>query len=91
MTRAFKARGFSEKVSEQLTANIRATMAKVYEAKWRVFTTQCRQRDLRPERVDPPALAEFLLGRKDESLRLPTLMGYKATIVTTMKFLDRKS
>ena len=87
--RACRDRGYSEAVASQITLNVRKSTTLVYQAKWFLFCKWCKSRGLRPSRIKPPDLAEFLMFKKEGGLKFPTLMGYKAAIVSTLKFKSK--
>ena len=89
--RSIKAKGFSKRASECITAAVRPSTSGVYDRKWLVFSRWCRGRKIPPTKAYVSDIADFLISLQDRGRAPVTVEGYRTAISETFKFSDRPS
>ena len=78
-------RKFSKEVADHVSEARRASMRKVYEAKWKVFTSWANQRKIDPIKASPNVIADFLIYLfRDKNCQVSTIKGYRSMIRSKM-------
>ena len=86
-----KTQGFSQKTAQSITHRCRQTTNKLYEAKWRIYTSWCRRRQVDPLKITKQQLADFLAYLHDDLKKgHSAILGYKAVINSTIKLCKCK-
>ena len=77
---------FSERCQTRTEARQSSTR-RVYDAKWKVFSDWCLQREVHPFSATPSEVADFLLHLfQEKKCQVSTIKGYRSTISNTLKF-----
>ena len=86
-----KKQGFSQKSANSITKRCRPSTNKLYEAKWRVFTSWCGKRKIDPLKISKQQLANFFAFLHDDLHKgHSAILGYKAVINSTIKLCKSK-
>ena len=86
-----KTQGFSQKTATSITKRCRPTTNKLYEAKWRIYTSWCRRRQINPVKISKQQLANFFSYLHDDLHKgHSAILGYKAVINSTIKLCKSK-
>lgn len=86
-----KAKGFSRKASERISAPHASTTSAIYRGKWTVFTSWCATHDIVPLQAESPQIADFLIFLfEKKNLAFKTLEGYRTAIARPIRFATGK-
>ena len=86
LQRGYEKRGYTHTASKFLATALRTSTSKVYDAKWRSYTTWCIERSRDPFNPDGPQLADyFCFLFSDLGLRTDTMRGHKASILQVLR------
>ena len=77
--------GEKEKVSARIARPNRESSLAVYESKWRIFSSWCRDRETNPLDATAPLIGDFLLEKHNKGLAPITLAGYRTAIARTIE------
>ena len=81
----YVARGFSPSVATHLAHTVRLSSSSVYDAKWVLYESWCREKGTDPLRPSPQQVSEFLCHLFQEvKLAASTLRAYKASILSVL-------
>ena len=79
--KSFRKAVFSKKATARLARPVRRFSEVLFQSKWSVYATWCRQRQTDPHLASLPTLADFFIYlRDDEKLKLSTIKGYRAAL-----------
>lgn len=85
--RSITDRKFSANVARHASQARRSSTRRVYDAKWKVFSDWCCQRETHPFNASPMVVADFLLHLfTEKKCQVSTIKGYRSTISNTLKF-----
>ena len=85
--RSIRDRKFSANVARHAAEARRSSTRRVYDAKWKVFSDWCLQREVHPFSATPSEVADFLLHLfQEKKCQVSTIKGYRSTISNTLKF-----
>ena len=85
--RSIRDRKFSANVARHAAEARRSSTRRVYDAKWKVFSDWCLQREVHPFSATPSEIADFLLHLfQEKKCQVSTIKGYRSTISNTLKF-----
>ena len=85
--RSIRDRKFSANVARHAAEARRLSTRRVYDAKWKVFSDWCMQREAHPFSATPSEVADFLLHLfQKKKCQVSTIKGYRSTISNTLKF-----
>ena len=78
---------FSANVARHAAEARRSSTRRVYDAKWKVFSDWCMQREAHPFSATPSEVADFLLHLfQKKKCQVSTIKGYRSTVSNTLKF-----
>ena len=89
--RSIRDRMFSAKVARQAAEARRSSTRRVYDAKWKVFSDRCMQREAHPFSATPSEVADILLHLfQEKKCQVSTIKDYRSTnsntCTCTLKF-----
>ena len=85
VARGVEATGFSKKVAARIArGRLRSTSLKVYDSKWKRFSTWCTENAIDPWDVSIQNVADFLLSLFEQGLEVRTITGYRSAIASTL-------
>ena len=88
---SLRKRNFSERASQFIESSRRQSTRTIYDAKWRVFTNWCAQREINPCQASIPVIADFFVFLFDEKgLRPSTIKGYRAMLSLTLRSTEKE-
>lgn len=80
-------RKFSPRVASLIAKARRSSTSAVYNAKWRIYTDWCSEREIDPIRPSIQNITEFLAFLfVDKELAVSTIKGYRAMLSHTLSF-----
>ena len=81
-----RAKGFSAKSAKSIAQRCRGSTNRLYEAKWKIYTSWCNQRKIDCFKITPQQLSDFFTYLDEEKhLSVSAMQGYKAVINSTIK------
>lgn len=84
-----RARGFSEEVTAKMARPHKKSTQDLYEGKWNIYCSWCKERDLNPIHSTNVEVADFLLHlHQDKKLMAVTIEGYRTAISNTLKAVN---
>ena len=85
--RSIRDRKFSANVARHVVEARGSSIRRVYDAKCKVFSDWCLQREVHPFSATPSEVADFLLHLfQEKKYQVSTIKGYRSTISNTLKF-----
>jgi len=85
---ALRDAGFSATVAQRISAPQARSTLDLYQGKWNIFSTYCRERDISPLNASVPQIADFLNHLfEDKGYKPSTIDGYRVAIAGALKHL----
>ena len=79
--------GFSEESANRISAPQAVSSRKLYDAKWRIFVTWCKDNKVSWRHPSVAQIADFLVHLfQNKKCSVRTIQGYKAAIASTLRF-----
>ena len=89
--KSLRQRNFSERASRFIQSSRRLSTCTVYDAKWRVYTSWCSQREIDPCQVSIPVIADFFVFLfEDKGLFPSTIKGYRSMLSLTLRSVEKE-
>jgi hypothetical protein len=85
MRAAYRSRGFSDKVIENLLASKQNSTMAMYQCRWDSFVKWTEQNKVNLDVVDVNHVAEFLIDKFEQGFSLSTIKGHLSVIVGTLE------
>lgn len=83
--RLLRSKGFSKKAAQSIARARRPSSIKVYESKWNMFRSWCKDHDISSSRTSVTQIADFLLFLGNKNLSVSTLKGYRSMLATVFR------